>query len=146
MASKHTEHFNLSQWEASDAVLREDFNRDNATIDTALKKCAFPNCKFVTGSYTGTGAYGSDNPCVLTFDCKPQIIFLDTAGYNHYNSIPEYYILFRGSNYLYGRNFTGSIGLAWDDNTVSWWYSKDAYNQFNESEKVYCYMALCTEE
>lgn len=36
MASKHTPNYGLSQWEATDKVLREDFNVDNAAIDEAL--------------------------------------------------------------------------------------------------------------
>ena len=37
MASNHTEHFSLNQWQADDQVLRTDFNEDNAKIDSALK-------------------------------------------------------------------------------------------------------------
>lgn len=33
---KQTEHYGLKQWEPSDCILREDFNADNAKIDTAL--------------------------------------------------------------------------------------------------------------
>lgn len=37
MASNYTENYGLCQWEATDAVLRTDFNEDNAKIDAALK-------------------------------------------------------------------------------------------------------------
>ena len=37
MASNYTEKYKLCQWEATDAVLRTDFNEDNQKIDTALK-------------------------------------------------------------------------------------------------------------
>ena len=37
MASNYTENYGLCQWEATDGVLRTDFNEDNTTIDTALK-------------------------------------------------------------------------------------------------------------
>lgn len=37
MASNYTENYGLCQWEATDAVLRTDFNEDNQKIDTALK-------------------------------------------------------------------------------------------------------------
>ena len=40
MASNHTQHYGLCQWEATDAVLRTDFNEDNQKIDTALKNQA----------------------------------------------------------------------------------------------------------
>ena len=37
MASNYTENYGLCQWEATDGVLRTDFNEDNAKIDTVLK-------------------------------------------------------------------------------------------------------------
>lgn len=36
MSTNHTPNYNLSQWEATDKVLRVDFNGDNAKIDAAL--------------------------------------------------------------------------------------------------------------
>lgn len=36
MASNHTENYGLCQWEATDQVLREEFNEDNAKVDAAL--------------------------------------------------------------------------------------------------------------
>lgn len=37
MPSSYTEHYHLSQWVQSDAVLMDDFNADNARIDAAVK-------------------------------------------------------------------------------------------------------------
>ena len=37
MSTNHTPNFNLCQWEATDKVLRSDFNADNQKIDAALK-------------------------------------------------------------------------------------------------------------
>ena len=37
MASNYTEHYDLCQWEPTDAVQRVDFNADNAKVDAALK-------------------------------------------------------------------------------------------------------------
>ena len=36
MASGYTANYQLNQWEGTDKVLREEFNQDNAKIDTAL--------------------------------------------------------------------------------------------------------------
>ena len=36
MAANYTANYNLCQWEATDQVLRTDFNQDNAKIDAAL--------------------------------------------------------------------------------------------------------------
>ena len=40
MASNHTQHYGLCQWEATDAVLRADFNEDNAKLEAALNSQA----------------------------------------------------------------------------------------------------------
>ena len=37
MSTNHTANYDLCQWEATDQVLRTDFNQDNAKIDAALK-------------------------------------------------------------------------------------------------------------
>ena len=36
MASNYTENYGLCQWEATDQVLREEFNQDNTKVDAAL--------------------------------------------------------------------------------------------------------------
>ena len=40
MASNHTANYNLNQWEATDKVLRTEFNEDNSKIDAALNGLA----------------------------------------------------------------------------------------------------------
>ena len=47
-----TTNYQLNQWDATDRVLREDFNSDNRKIDAALGE--MPH--FVIGTYTGDGA------------------------------------------------------------------------------------------
>ena len=51
MASNHTTNYQLCQWEATDKVLRTDFNEDNQKIDAAL--AAIP--RLILGTYTGDG-------------------------------------------------------------------------------------------
>ena len=52
MATNHTPNFGLCQWEATDAVLREDFNADNLALEEALLNAhKGPSC--VIGSYVG---------------------------------------------------------------------------------------------
>lgn len=52
-----TEHYKLSQWEKTDRILMEDFNRDNANIDAALKAgtdalAAYKSAEFLVGGTT----------------------------------------------------------------------------------------------
>ena len=106
MASNHTEHFSLNQWQADDQVLRTDFNEDNAKIDSALKDLAAAQAekadqtaldakkattaaleavraavpKIAVGTYTGTGTYGDSKPCTLdltqTIGREPQLVLV----------------------------------------------------------------------
>ena len=70
MSTNYTRNYNLCQWEASDKVLRTDFNADNAKIDAALGSHAAQIAQALTtagnafspsklpvavGQYTGDG-------------------------------------------------------------------------------------------
>ena len=69
-----TANFQLTQWEKTDRIMMEDFNRDNAAIDTALKSNADKaaalqtalascgNCQIGLSTYTGTGRRGEEQP------------------------------------------------------------------------------------
>ena len=61
MASNHTQHYGLCQWEATDAVLRTDFNEDNQKIDTELKTQAgsISNLTAQMANKANTGAVSS---------------------------------------------------------------------------------------
>ena len=72
---EQTNNYGLSQWDAEDRILREDFNADNAKIEAALAA----GVKIATGSYTGDGTYGSDHPNTLTFPFTPKVVFLFNA-------------------------------------------------------------------
>ena len=56
MSTNHTANYNLCQWEATDQVLRTDFNQDNAKIDAALKGLSDSVPVIATGGYTGNGS------------------------------------------------------------------------------------------
>ena len=72
MPTNHTPHYNLSQWERDDRILMDDFNADNAKIDTALKALAGTldrkgNCQLYVTSYAGNGLTGPANARSLSF-------------------------------------------------------------------------------
>lgn len=82
-----TANFQLTQWEKTDRIMMEDFNRDNAAIDAALKsnadKAALQtalagagNCSIETQSYTGNGKYGQNTPNSITFSKKPKAVLI----------------------------------------------------------------------
>ena len=148
-----TANFQLTQWEKTDRIMMEDFNRDNAAIDAALKSNAdgvaalqtalasCGNCKIVYGTYTGTGKYGRENPNKLTFSGDPLCVIIKGS----IGSAPTLGIqAMRGWNTAY----TGSADpstvchLTWGEHSLSWYNSQSSSDQFNTSDSVYPYIAL----
>ena len=88
MSTNHTTNYNLNQWEATDKVLRTEFNEDNAKINAALKANADAidalegqmsavqtgkgNCQIWTTSYTGTGSASHSR----TFPQEPLLVVI----------------------------------------------------------------------
>ena len=68
-----TTNYQLNQWEKTDRIMMDDFNADNAKIDTAL---GTRNCQFYTASYTGDGVATK----TWTFPAKPVFIILISSS------------------------------------------------------------------
>ena len=149
-----TPNYQLYLWEGEDRILREDFNADNAKIEAAIQGletnisqalAAAGNCKIATGSYVGTGATGAASPNQLTFAFTPQIVFLDVAVTEDYNTAPQYYILLRPAEYGFSRDTSSKIVLNWSEYGVSWYSPQimggDSY-QFNVKDQTYHYIAI----
>lgn len=147
MASNYTEHLGLCQWEATDQVLRTDFNEDNAKIDevlgelsktvaqhsTAVDQCtaAIPklgNCQIYTTSYVGNNSSGASNPNRLTFPHKPILMMVFSTQHRM--------LAFFESNWAYTfTNGSGSCNVltcSRSGNSVSW-YHDNSIMQMNQS-------------
>lgn len=70
MASGSTSSLRLPQWNANDEFKMSEFNSAFQTIDTALSG----RIKAETGSYVGTGAYGSEHSNSITFSGVPVLL------------------------------------------------------------------------
>ena len=144
----YTQHYQLPQWVETDRIMMDDFNDMTAKLDSSLAAAAQGNCRIVTGSYVGTGTYGAEHPNSLTFDFQPRIVFLGTNLVDDYNSVPEYYLLFRSAAHFVARNTSSKNTLTWGEKTVSWYYpgsvseSNQDVKQFNESGVTYHYIAI----
>ena len=148
-----TANFQLTQWEKTDRIMMEDFNRDNAAIDTALKGNAdgvaalqtalasCGNCKIVYGTYTGNGKSGSANPNKLTFSGKPVLVIVQAQS--NTTDFDFHLRLVRGCGWAVGDrgNYSYTNSVAWGENYVSW-YNDKAETQFNLQNSVYSYIAL----
>ena len=115
--------------------------------------------KIATGSYVGTGKYGSSNPNSLTLGFAPKLIFLyalsgvDEEGYNINKKIVNIAYLVYNLSYAStggGASSTGStlsyvVRVSWLGDGVSWYAygsSANAIFQHNNAGTIYYYFAI----
>lgn len=116
--------------------------------------------KVVTGSYTGTGTYGKDNPNSLTFDRAVKFlwIFAEKSTGNHWTPHDaSQHTKHAVSDCELTTEWVAGVGLggntsagtdnAWgkksaDGKTVYWYSGTNASWQFNQPGAEYFYMAI----
>lgn len=103
---KKTAQFGLNQWEMSDRIQMQDFNRDNAAIEGALVK---RNCQFYTASYTGDGEATKS----WTFPAKPVLVVI--IGQVITVLIRDFSIGIT----QFGSS-THQLQATWEENSVTW--------------------------
>ena len=105
--------------------------------------------KIATGSYTGTGTYGSANPCSLTFDFLPAFFVIQpktvASRWSAMSSDewPGYSLAAVRNSYYYSFG-SKDVDLTWSGNNVRW-YTKsatDADRQWNTKGCSYVYFAV----
>ncbi len=150
MATNHTTNYQLNQWEATDQVLRTEFNEDNAKIDAALNgldtemaglksqleandaaHAGFGNCQIYTDSYTGKGTNGAAGANQLTFPKPPLLIVVsstDAMGF----------CLWKGQMFGLFEELMFPSTTSWseDGKTVTWYHGHPS-DQLNEKGVVY---------
>lgn len=99
-----------------------------------------------TGSYTGTGTNGSDNPNTLTFLFVPQIVFI-VEDYGSNSAITGFNAIVHGQTNSNGVTYSSYLrwSITWssDGTSVSWYaYSGTAEKQMNTSSQTYRYVAI----
>lgn len=124
---------------------------------TLLGQFANLGAKIATGSYTGTGTYGSSNPNSLTFDFEPKLILIplhtgsDSYGLWYQSLVPKdnYYTIIPFSNVPTEYTRGAGFGVTSSDvfgkkagNTLYWYNTSSAYNQFNAAATDYYWVAI----
>lgn len=139
---EQTKNLNLNRWAPEDFVRLTQINQNFDKIDEevgALRKATQTagNCRIVTGSYVGTGSYGSATPNALTFPGKPLMVFVN-GGYSFaaIATTDTTAVFQTGGNQYY------SLYLSWSGNTVTWYNGVLPELQLNTSGKIYYYAAL----
>ena len=100
-----------------------------------------------TGSYTGTGTYGSSNPNSLTFGFEPKLWGMLGRYANNNLALTPFLVPYGNTRaygpYQAGGTATTSIDVSYSGNTISWYASDfSADKQFNASDSVYYYVAI----
>ena len=103
-----------------------------------------------TGTYIGTGTYGSSNKNSLTFSFVPQLVIIfekDLASIGSSSSGNYGTIMLNGNAKARTGEYTTAhyINITWNDKTVSWYCSNTnggVSGQLNISKQEYLYLAL----
>lgn len=147
-----TANFQLTQWEKTDRIMMEDFNRDNAAIDAALKANADKaaalqtalaeagNCRMELTTYTGTGTYGKNNPVTISFREMPFVFIVKG---------PDSFMIARGGERTgtlcvigEGSGVVTDNTLTWSGNSFSMTDSYDAKYVLNTKSGAYWVLAF----
>lgn len=122
---------------------------ENQTVTQIIEAAISQSAKIVKGSYVGTGTYGVNNPCTLTFDFAPQLVVVQGNKLIGANDSTILGIFFREFKvYLLAeRNGISVTGTTtWGENSVSWYNSGyvQQLNYYNSDygAETYFYWAL----
>lgn len=138
----------------------------SAIPDDVFSWIAQETSKIATGSYVGTGTYGSNNPNSLTFDFVPKAVFMigtkDSDGVHHaymfgydsggnglsqhtamyYELLTTNYVESVGFGMPYGSGKSNFGKRSNDGKTFSWYADYSSSYQFNDAGTTYYYMAI----
>lgn len=133
-------------------------DEENARLEDLI------NSRVEQGSYVGTGTYGAENPCSLTFHSAPKLLFIGCntdlgTGIHIYGEYGLFFVPRLTGEFTGGGYFTHApnIGLVTNitaggtaysrvtETTVEWYYassSQPAGYQLNKADVTYHYVAL----
>ena len=117
----------------ADKLPNDAFQQIKTLIDN-VQSSTDSKARIQTGSYVGTGTYGANNPCSLTFDGIPKcVIILHNKSWG-YDKIAMYI----------GNQGNPSYGLAFElfNTTLNWYSVSSANHQFNGQNSIYNYFCL----
>ena len=152
MASNQTSNYGLNQWEATDQVLRTEFNADNSKIDAALKGLAdkdtalegtlasqaaniakLGHCSIERFTYTGT----DDDSATVSFAKSPLLFIIISSD----DVVLGSALSTKATSISYDQGshstFVSSVTISWSGKTASVPYM-DKRNQFYQVFGLSC--------
>ena len=100
--------------------------------------------RIATGSYTGTGTYGANNPNSLTFAFEPKlvIVFQDTTSSSNNGFFGRIIMINGAGNASFGAGSNYYLTTMFYDTSVKWYSANAALLQLNYSSGRYVYVAI----
>ena len=133
------------------AALEQKLNAAVSRIDTAIESmdaaltqqtATIP--KIQTGTYTGTGAFGSTGVNKLTFSFTPKLVIIDQ--YPAENDNWFHFVALRGASFARTSHHANAasyiLNLVWNNKSLSWYNNESASKQGNTKDIVYHYIAI----
>lgn len=119
---------------------------DKAAQAAAVRSLVNERAQVVCGSYEGTGGYGKDNLCTLTFDFIPRLVVVGGGGLTDSHCRADITAV-RGAGSAINRysdhyGALEKVYLIWGDKSVSWYSSESAQYQSNSAGETYNYVAI----
>lgn len=119
----------------------------NEKFQSAIDSAVSIGLKLESGTYVGTGGYGTSKKNSLTFSRPVKLLFVQGAGTENADSTQL--IALQGASYYtgaYSNPNNVKVMLEFSENTVVWYatgtYANEA-EQLNRKGKTYTYHALC---
>lgn len=142
-----TDNFNMETFNNMISQINSGVNSEISDVLAQLGTQLGTKAEIVYSSYVGTGTYGSNNPNSLTFDGKPiYVVIMPSTQRNYYAELR----LLRGITSVRGTTSTTEYNnaVSWTDNGVQWYgtMGSEGYQQFNDLNVTYYYMALLMAE
>ena len=152
----------LSQLGLSADKLPNDAFQQIKTLIDNVQTSTDSKARIQIGSYVGTGTYGANNPCSLTFDFEPNIVAIfakhSVYGYSDALSLEDNYsaMFIKDVTFSTMESFESSKvyyhTVSWANNKLSWYsFAKDQYGQtfagnsktqLNQEAVIYYYYAI----
>lgn len=135
-----TDNFNMETFNNMISQINSGVNSEISDVLAQLGMKA----KIQTGSYVGTGTYGADNPCSLTFDKKPKALFISGLGAGSNDKYLTAVIIPDAPNTVESVSAASGFNLyiEYNNNTISWHGYGDAGYQANKEGYNYYYCAI----
>ena len=146
----------LSQLGLSANKLPNDAFQQIKTLIDNVQSSSDSKARFQMGSYVGTGTYGNNNPCSLTFDFEPEFVFV----FRYNSAIAPFYthnaststrtdcmIWLNKSSCEMNESSINIISFDESTNTLSWYIERpenyvEALMQLNLSGETFKYIAV----